>query len=254
MAKSVSIGKQKQNRARTKLKVKMIAAVSPTCRNFCSCTRLLCYPAARVSDVNAVSKFLSSTCTCTPVSATLYFREDHCRGAPISVMGMYNASLETEASGYSAGLHCLFVLDVTSVGLPERTSVNITLKRVNLPRAAGGSCSDFVRVYKGTHVDETKAVFPPLCGDSLPEVPIHLILTDTVLVEFKSTTGGGQGQGVWIYYKRIRSDVARVILDERLYPSENSFHQVSELLSGSEKTSSSWTCVVFCTCLVLIGV
>ena len=174
----------------------------------------------------------------------LYFSADHCEGKVSNITGLYNAALQTPSEGYPAGWHCLYLLHVTPVGLRDRTGVNVTLDKINIPVGPDGKCFDYVRIYKGAVVQEDNAFFPPLCGDTLPSVSTFLTEHDEVLVEFKSVHGGNAGEGVWGRYERIDRSLAVDIINIGLPPNEESVDFL--LASSSSKMSRTWIFQLIC--------
>ena len=114
--------------------------------------------------------------------------------------------------------------------------MNVTLEKLNIPPGSDGSCVDYFRVFNGTELREENALFPPLCGDTVPTVPIFITELDKVLIEFKGTRGGSPGQGIWAGYHRIEPGKPGEILDRRSVPNEDSVDLVTSLSSESSST------------------
>ena len=173
------------------------------------------------------------------ISAVVYFSADHCKGQVSTFAGINRAVIQTPSEGYPAGLHCLYLLRVSPIGLPSRTGVNFTIDKINIPVGPGGKCFDYVRIYKGALAQEANAFFPPLCGDTLPSVSSFLTEHDEVLFEFKSVHGGNAGEGVWGGYEGIERDLVKEIINGGLPTNQESV----DFFSTSSCSKMSRTCI-----------
>ena len=159
----------------------------------------------------------------------------------MKIVGLYNVALNTPEGGYPPDLNCLYLISVTPAGVQERCGMNLTFEKLNMPPGPDGNCVDFIRAYNGSELREENALFPPLCGTTLPKTHAFITELDEVLIEFKSIHGGNPGQGIWGGYRRIKPGVAAQIINRGLPPNKQSVDYVSRLLSGGSSTKSYCT-------------